>query len=274
MHYKIAISNIAWRKDEDGEVYSLMKKNGVFGLEIAPSRTWENPYEQDDKTINIFLELLGEKGITVVGFQSLLFGHPEFAIFQDEKTRNDTMEYLKKNIILAGKFDAKALVFGSPKNRIIGDMEKEEAHNIALTFFGELGRFAFENNTCFCIEPNPKIYGGDFILTTGEAIELVKNVNHPGFKLNIDLGTITANGEDIETALRTAIPHAGHFHISEPFLKKIDNNKDKHKKIKELLHKYGYSSALSVEMKGGEPEISNIKNIQETLNFIGNIYND
>ena len=55
MHYKIAISNIAWRKDEDGEVYSLMKKNGVFGLEIAPSRTWENPYEQDDKTINIFL---------------------------------------------------------------------------------------------------------------------------------------------------------------------------------------------------------------------------
>jgi sugar phosphate isomerase/epimerase len=273
MKYKLAISNIAWTKEEDAEVYPIIKETGFTGLEIAPSRIWEDPYEQSDSNLSEFKNELEKNNIRIVAFQSLLFGHPEFAIFGDKDNRSATMEYLKKNITLAGKLGAKALIFGSPKNRIVGTMAKEEADSIAMSFFQEIGECAVQNNTCFCIEPNPRIYGGDFILTTNKAIELVKSVNHPGFKLNIDLGTITANNENLEKTIREALPFAGHFHISEPYLEVIERDEEKHKKIKSLLNKYSYTSTLSIEMKSNNTGDSNIENVRKTLVFISNIYN-
>ncbi len=274
MKYKLSISNIAWSEKEDLEIYGLMKNYGFTGLEIAPSRIWEKPYDQKEAETAKFKKFINNQNIELVAFQSLLFGHPEFAIFQSEDIRIETLNYLKKNITLAGKLGAKALVFGSPKNRLVGNMPKKEANEIALAFFRELGEFAIENKTCFCIEPNPPIYSGDYILTTQDAIELVKAVNNLGFKLNIDLGTIIANQEDLESTLLTALPYAGHFHISEPFLEKIEANEARHKKIKQILLDYNYDLAISIEMKNAGPEISNISNIEETLKFISNIYHE
>ncbi len=274
MNYKLAISNIAWRKDEDEEIYSLMQNNNVLGLEIAPSRIWEDPYMQNESSINQFKLTLEEKNINIVSLQSLLFGHPEFSIFSNENSRKDTLEYLKNNITLAGKLNAKALVFGSPKNRIIGLMTKKEALIIAIPFFRELGEFSILNNTCFCIEPNPAIYGGDFILTTQEAIDLVKLVNHPGFKINIDLGTISANNEDFEQTIIDSLPYAGHLHISEPFLEKINTDTSKHQVLKKILAEKNYNRSVSIEMKSGDISKSNIPKVKEVLNFINNIYNE
>ena len=42
---KLAISNIAWNKSMDVSVYKIMKKYGFAGLEIAPTRIFQNnPY--------------------------------------------------------------------------------------------------------------------------------------------------------------------------------------------------------------------------------------
>ena len=42
---KLAISNIAWSKEYDEEMYEFLSKNGIEGLEIAPTRIFEkNPY--------------------------------------------------------------------------------------------------------------------------------------------------------------------------------------------------------------------------------------
>ena len=34
---KYSISNIAWEKEYDGEMYSFLKENDVDGIEIAPT---------------------------------------------------------------------------------------------------------------------------------------------------------------------------------------------------------------------------------------------
>ncbi|NBK98115.1 MAG: DUF1967 domain-containing protein [Erysipelotrichia bacterium] len=51
--------------------------------------------------------------------------------------------YLKKIIDLAQKLDVKVLVFGSPKNRFIGNMDRNEAYQIAIEFFKELGDYEY-----------------------------------------------------------------------------------------------------------------------------------
>ena len=35
-NYQLAISNIAWQKDEDETVYAAMQQAGFTGLELAP----------------------------------------------------------------------------------------------------------------------------------------------------------------------------------------------------------------------------------------------
>lgn len=45
-NYQLAISNIAWQKDDDETVYAAMQQAGFTGLELAPTRIFsEAPYE-------------------------------------------------------------------------------------------------------------------------------------------------------------------------------------------------------------------------------------
>lgn len=272
MQCKLAISNIAWTQPEDEAVYSLMQKYGFQGLEIAPSRIWESPYTQTDSAVQAFNALIKGKGLSIVAFQSLLFGRPELSIFHDNKLRLDTLNHLKKNICLAHKLGASALVFGSPKNRVIGNTEPVLAKKIALDFFQELGEYAGDKSTCFCLEPNPKIYETDFLCTTKEALDFVRTVDTPGLKINIDLGTIIANNEDIESTMEKALPYAGHLHISEPFLKKIEFNETRHKKIKQLIDMFGYKKTISIEMKVSDKQETRLATIEATLDFVSRIY--
>lgn len=269
---KLAISNIAWEKNEDDLVYFLMKKNGFKGLEIAPTRVWENPYEQTEDSLKFFKSNTEKQGLNLVAMQSLLFGRPELKIFETEQTRNETLEYLKKNILLASKLGIKSLVFGSPKNRIIGGIDAEVAREISIEFFSEIGSFSSKNNVCFCIEANPKDYNTDFINTTYEALDLVRSVNTKGFCLHVDLGTIILNNEDCEKVIEKSIDFISHFHISEPFLNSMsDKNLPFHKKAASTLKKLCYDNWLSIEMKKGISE-SNVDSVRSALEFCSYIY--
>ena len=39
---KLAISNIAWEKHDDSDVLNLLKANGVTGIEVAPTKLWQD----------------------------------------------------------------------------------------------------------------------------------------------------------------------------------------------------------------------------------------
>lgn len=267
---KTAISNIAWSAEEDERIYSLLSEIGDVGLEIAPKRIWDNPYRQSDLNIAAFNNNLRRHGVPVVAMQSLLFGHPELEVFGN--TSSQTELYLKKAILLTAKLGAKSLVFGSPKNRRIGELNNNTAKQYALKFFDSLGSFASQQDVYFCLEPNPKEYGTDFITTTAEAVELIKEINNPGLKLNIDMGTMLLNGEEIDKIIPLAVPYAGHFHISEPFLGSIQPNYDLHRSVADLLVKSRYEGWVSVEMKSGNVGGQNISTIRSTLEFVRSVY--
>ena len=270
---KLAISNIAWQRHEDNQVFELMTDYGFSGLEVAPTRLWDDPLMVDDTTINTFCKNLAARNISVVSLQALHYGYPELTIFQSSSIRAKTLEHTKKCIVLAKKLGAKALVFGSPQNRRVGDMDPVEVEAISIDFFRQLGAFAFDNDTVLCIEPNPVEYNADFITRTEEAVILVEKVNHPGFKLNIDTGTIFLNGEDCREVLARSLPFAGHFHISNPMLSKITDDLENahHQLVSEILRSLRYKGWLSIEMKPDQGK-SNIDIVEGALRFVTKIY--
>ena len=269
---KYAISNIAWQSTEDEQIYKLMDKYNFTGLEIAPGKFFNPPYDALPLHINNKRNELLSIGISVISMQALLFGSQGLTLFESRKSRTSLLDYMKKAVVFAANIGAQNLVFGAPKNRIIPDnMPAKDAEDIAIDFFSELGEFAKDNNTVIGMEANAKEYGGNFINTTTEAIDLIKKVNSDGFQLNLDLSTITMNNTPYEPILKEALQFTNHIHISEPFLNHVPQGNTNHIEFSNLLKKMKYRGFISIEMKSTS-ESDNYDHVESSMKFIQNIY--
>ena len=192
---KLAISNIAWSNDEERDVARILGRLGVQGVEVAPSKIGPKPIELGDDDVRRYRAFWNDSGVEIVAMQALLFGSSGLAIFESESARRAMEDYLGRVIRIGGLLGAKALVFGSPKNRLIGARTPAEVDAIALPFFRAMGAIAVANGTCLCIEPNPPAYGADWVLTAREAQAFVRRVDHPGFGLHLDGGALHMQSE-------------------------------------------------------------------------------
>ena len=196
--------------------------------------------------------------------QALLFGRPDLTIFDNTETRQETFKYFVETIALGSKLDAKVLVFGAPKNRKIGGLNYEQTQEIAVEFFYKLGKCAAKLGISFCIEPNPEVYDCDFITDSRQGFELVNKVNSAGFRLHLDTAAMTLSNESISQALKQSFSTLCHFHISEPALAPIGEEKVNHGTFAQTLASLNYQGWTSVEMKAQNP-ISNVLNVSKAL---------
>lgn len=268
---KIAISNIAWNPEENDEVAEILNHHQVKAIEVAPTKIWANPANATREEIDKQKNYWNNKAIQIVAAQSILFGHPEMEIFKDFETRQLTFDYIVKMLKLVAGLGAKAVVFGSPKNRKVAGLDPTQALEIAVAFFGQIAEAAQKYGISFCLEPNPPLYGADFILNTKEALALIQKINHPYFRLNLDTGIMTINQEDYFEALKASLPYLGHFHISEPQLALVGNGGVEHAQVAAALKELGYNGWVSVEMRDGLKS-PNTKAVEKALAFVTKTY--
>lgn len=251
---KLAISNIAWSENHEF-YYQLMCNNGFSGLEIAPTKFDQDPYNKLNLALDIKKNLLDRYNLPIISMQSLLFGTEGLMLFHNQESRANLKTYLKKAIIYAKTINCPVLVFGNPKNRI---MEKPSSdYAIAVDFFKELGDFAEQYNTCLCIEPNPKEYGTNFINTVLEANQLVDDVKSSGFGMIIDTGTMIMNNDQPRLVLEV-LANTKHIHISMPFLKPLNWQVSSYeiwfKQFLVFIKNSVYNKFVSIEMVNACPE--------------------
>lgn len=268
---KLAVSNIAWTPAEEPDVAKELQKQNVEYVEIAPTKVWDNPLHVSDEQIRKYKEFWAAHGITIVAFQSMLFGRDDLTIFEDAATRQKTKDYLKIFIELAGRIGAEVLVFGSPKNRRVGAISQDEAFKIAQDFFGELGEIAAKNNTNFCIEPNAEAYDCNFVTTAAQGLELVKKTSTSGFQLHLDTACMTLAKDDLRTSILDAKDNLRHFHISAPFLQPIEEHEVNHAAAATALRDIKYEHFVSIEMRPGN-EGQNVKRIHDALKIVKKYY--
>ncbi len=264
---KLAISNIAWRADEEPGVRDLLVRLGVQGVEIAPSKIGPAPDHIDPDTARRYRAGWEDRGIRIVAMQALLFGRPELSVFASAASRAELLTYLSAVIRLGGRLGARALVFGSPKNRLVGSLERSEIESIGVPFFRELGRIADDHDTCLCIEPNPPAYGADWITDARSAGEFVQLVDHPGFGLHLDAGGLHLAGEGA-----AEIAHAGawirHFHASQPQLAPLTSGGPvPHTTYAESLRTLAYPRWVSIEMRAPENEVPALAAVETAVTF-------
>jgi D-psicose/D-tagatose/L-ribulose 3-epimerase len=218
---RLSISNIAWDPSEDEAISILLRKLGVDAIDIAPSKYFMDQATASLQEIAALRSIWLNRGFAIVGMQSLLFGLQDLNIFSTSDHRAALLKHLTHTCRIASGLGATRLVFGSPRNRDCRGVEPHEARALAYDFFTCLGNIASREGVTICLEANPSSYGCNFITTTTEAIAMIKTLNHPAIKLQLDTGTVLINGEDGRELVSTLVKQPsliGHIHISEPNL--------------------------------------------------------
>lgn len=240
---KLSISNIAWLAEQDETVYRYMHQFHFEGVEVAPTRIFpEDPYGKLNLAELWRRELYDRHRFCIPSLQSIWYGRSE-NIFTSEADRHVLFDYTCRAIDFAIILGATNLVFGCPRNR-----NRPEHSNLddAIRFFDAISDYAQKKGAVIALEANPPLYHTNFINTTEEALEMIETVGHPGMMLNLDLGTVIANGESVDV-LKGYVHRIHHVHISEPGLKPIET-REIHREVARLLKDEGYRGFVSVEM--------------------------
>lgn len=266
----ISISNIAWDIDEDDSIAELLVARKVLCIDVAPGKYIRTYPDFDQDRVLRIRKWWNSRGIEIIGMQGLLFGVRDAFLFENQDTRENLFTALKKSFGIAKLLGAKRLVFGSPKNRRRGSLNRGEANAIARDFFCRVGDMAHAYGVCLCIEPNPREYGCDFLVSSEEAGRLVEDIDHPSVKMQFDSGACILNGESFFDVLTRFEGFVGHAHLSEPNLVEVGSIDTNHLSVATAIKKSSYRGPLTIEMLTSKED--RLVKIEKSLAYVQKTY--
>jgi D-psicose/D-tagatose/L-ribulose 3-epimerase len=210
-----SVSNLALPANSFEILAPQLRHIGIEGIEVAPTLIWPGAPNIRSSEIRAYAQKCRDFGLQVSGIQSLLFGRPEFQIFNRDSWPS-MRKHLEGMIRLAGDLSTSVAVFGSPRNRVRGALSVEEAHETFSEFLFGLVPTLTEYRVRLAIEPNAPDYGADYILNYADSVFVADMISSPWIGTNLDTGCLTMVGEDIPNAVRLRMPT--HVHVSAPHL--------------------------------------------------------
>jgi D-psicose/D-tagatose/L-ribulose 3-epimerase len=233
---KLSVSSLAFGKEEFLEFMPRFAHFGLNGFELAPTQLLQDFDSLTQSDFKAFRRKLKDTGAEVSGIQSLLFGHPEYQVFE-KSTWHPMIERLTRMFEFGSSVGAEVAVFGSPKNRVKGSISKENADEIFVDFLEVLIPRLQENNIVLTLEPNAPNYGTDFLTTYSDVVNLAERIQSAFVRPQIDTGCMMMVEEDICASFETHRPD--HIHLSMPNLAPLPGSFDFHEFLKiATLSKY------------------------------------
>lgn len=258
---RLSISNIAWDISEDEAVAALLQRKGVDAIDIAPGKYFPQPAKASEAQMQEVRHWWAQRGIAIVGMQSLLFGTQGLNLFGPPATREAMLAHLAAVCRVGQGVGARWLVFGSPKNRDRSGLSDVQANEIAVPFFRRLGDIAQTAGVSICLEPNPERYGANFLTRSDDTAAMVAMIDHPAIRMQLDTGSLALSGERVEAVLAADAGLIGHVHASEPDLLPLGDGDSAHAAAAAALRQHRPQQLVTVEMvaTAQEPHLQSIE---------------
>ena len=229
-------------------VCDFARSLGYEGLEVAPF-TLADSAEQVSPQRRAELRRQAEsRGVEVLGLHWLLVKPPGLYITHPDATvRRRTADYFRQLADLCADLGGKVMVIGSPKQRsLLPGVTRDQALAYAVEVFRPSLDPAARRGVTLAFEPLGPAET-DFVNTVSEAIELVRRVNHPAFRLNIDVKAMSSEPRPIPDVIRSAKGYVAHVQVNDPNLLGPGMGEVKYEPIIAALRAIGYDGWLSVE---------------------------
>lgn len=251
---RISISNIAWDPADDEGVAALLSKHSVDAIDIAPGKYFADPALATDAEIARVRRWWGDRGVELVGMQSLLFGTTGLNMFGSSESQDAMLARLGAVARIGAGVGATRLVFGSPRNRDREGLTDEQTVERAVDFFGRLGDIAASEGVVICLEPNPPRYGANFMTSSLETARMVEHVAHASIRMQLDTGAMAINGESAKEVVERCAGLIAHVHASEPDLVPLGDGATPHRDVCSALRAHLPGHTVTIEMVATKDE--------------------
>lgn len=207
---KTGMNLLLWTGHVTEEHYPIMadiKAAGFDGVEIPIFETTVDHYKKLRKELD--KQGLKCTAVTIVTPEA----NP---ISPDAAVRQAAVDRLKTTIDCCQAIGAENMLgpFHSPLAVFSGVPPTEDEKKRAADVLRQAAEHAAKAKVQLCIEYLNR-FECYFLTTAADAVDLVKRVNHPGFKTMFDTFHAHIEEKSQEGPIRTVAPHLGHVHISE-----------------------------------------------------------
>ena len=240
---KLSVTNLAFPRGDVLKFAPQLVQSGITAVEIAPTMLWPNAPNVNSE-VREFASRAQDLGLQVSAIQSLLYGHTEFQLF-DRTSWPSFRNHIRGMLRVAKELGAQVAVFGSPKNRIRGNIPESDAHVIAADFFHSIIPYLEEMGIVLTLEPNAPAYGADYLVYYRDVIELVELVDSSYIQPQLDTGCLDMVNDDSVRGIFQRSP--AHVHVSAAGLAAPPAGVD-HLAISNALHQSGYVGWVTLEM--------------------------
>ena len=228
---------------------------GYTGIELAPFTL--APLVTDlsaDQRLDV-ARVAHDAGLEVVGLHWLLakteglhVSHP------DRSVRVRTQDYLRALVHACADMSARVLVMGSPQQRnVLDGTGVDEAFNRAAETFRAVMPVAADRDVTICFEPLSPAET-NFINTAADAWRLCQAVDHPHFRLHLDVKAMSAEDRPVPDLIREFVGRAGHVHANDANLRGPGMGDVDFMPIFEALVETAYTGWVSVEVFDYKPD--------------------
>jgi D-psicose/D-tagatose/L-ribulose 3-epimerase len=215
---KIAICNELFKGWSIETVFQYTAQLGYDGVEVAPYTLADSVTEISPKRRTEIRRAAEESRIEIAGLHWLL-GRPEglHICHPDEIIRKRTQVYMKALIHFCADLGGKFLIHGSSQQRTVKEgWDFKKSWDRARETFEACLETAQEMNVTYCVEPLERAKTNLFN-NVEEAIRLVKEINHPHFRMMVDCRSASAEEKSVPEALIRALKsgHLRHVHVND-----------------------------------------------------------
>ncbi len=221
---------------------------GVQGIEVAPSRVWQDTWRGlDAASVTAYRTAVEKAGLRVVGLHSLFYDHPELGLFKDGDFRQKSLNFLIHLSKVCRDLGGSAMIWGSGRRR--NELPLADAEREAVDFMGELCHRIEDHGTVICFEPlGPK--DSDFINGALEALSIVDKVSHSSMAIQLDAKALVENAESEMKTFEKVKSELVHFHANEPGLDVLGRSGTvDHQALGCCLKAIGYDHFVSIEQR-------------------------
>jgi len=273
---KYAICNEIFENWPWERVCSFCREMGYHGIEVAPftiaphvgAIAPEIRTAMRKAADRMELEILGIHWLlaNVVSDTTLYVTHP------DADVRMNTSAYFFQLTQLCADLGGHVMVIGSPKSRnLLPGVTRDDAMRYAREVFTPCLELAAQHKITLAIEPlGPK--ETDFLNTAAEGIELIERINHPNFRLHLDVKAMSSEPTPIPDIIKQSARHLAHFHANDPNLLGPGMGEVKFEPIIKALDDADYDGYLSVEVFDFKPGAEKIAS--ESIRYLKKVCRD
>ena len=183
--------------------FTLVKEKGVSELSAAKRKA--------------MVQDMNSAGIECVGLHWLLAPPPKGLHFTtpDVAVRQKSIGYLNELIDFCGDLGGTVMIFGSPKQRnTVDGATVEDAKKYFVDGLAAVANHAQQRNVKILVE-HLGSEQTDVVNTLKEAMQVVKEVNHPAIDLMFDFHNTPDETEDFITLVKRHYNNIHHIHVQE-----------------------------------------------------------